>query len=152
MKMKNIILIVVVLFISKIGFSQDCPKYKENREKIEAEKVAFLTNKLDLSVKDAQAFWPVYNEFQEKKDALFIEKRKLSRNINKNLETMSDAKIIEGLNKINELKMAEVKLEKEYNDKYLRILSPKKTVLLHKSEREFKRTLLKKLKHCNAGN
>jgi len=148
MKIKNITLIIIVLFISKVGLSQDCPKYKKNREKIEAEKVAFLTSKLDLSVKEAQSFWPAYNEFQEKKDAIFIERRKLSRQINKNLETMSDAKIITDLNKINELKMAEVKLEKEYNDKYLITLSAKKVVLLHQSEREFKRTLLKKLKHC----
>lgn len=146
MKIRNFILIIVLLFVSNAGFSQDCPRYKENREKIESEKVAFITNKLDLSVKEAQNFWPVYNEFQKKREELFIEKRKIHKNLTKNVETLSDEEIIEVLNKIGELKMKEVKLEKEYTDKFLKILPPKKVVMLHKTEMEFKRTLLKKLK------
>lgn len=39
---------------------------KEMQEKIKAQKVAFITEKLDLSSKEAQNFWPVYNAFEEK--------------------------------------------------------------------------------------
>ena len=82
MKIKSII-IVLVLFMGNVSFSQDCPNYKENREKIESEKVAFLTEKLDLSVKEAQVFWPTYNEYQKKREDILISKRKLARKVNK---------------------------------------------------------------------
>jgi len=146
MKTRNFILLIVLLFANTVSFSQDCPRYKENREKIEAEKVAFITDKLDLTVKEAQDFWPIYNEYQKKREEVFIEKRKLHKNLTKNLETLSDKEIIEALNKINELKLKEVNLEKEYIDKYLKVLPPKKVITLHKAEMEFKRTLLHKLK------
>ena len=99
MKIRNFILVIVLLFASNLSFSQDCPRYKENREKIEAEKVAFITDKLDLTVKEAQDFWPIYNEYQKKREEVFIEKRKLHKNLTKNLETLSDKEIIEALNK-----------------------------------------------------
>jgi len=146
MKIRNFILLIVLLFASNLSFSQDCPRYKENREKIESEKVAFITDKLDLTIKEAQEFWPIYNEYQKKREDLFIEKRKLHKNLTKNIETLSDQEIIEALNKVNELKSKEVKLEKEYTDKYLKVLPPKKVITLHKTEMEFKRTLLHKLK------
>ena len=146
MKTRNLIILIVILFISNTSFSQDCPRYKENREKIESEKVSFITEKLDLTVKEAQKFWPIYNEFQKKRDAIFIEKRTLHKKLTKNTETLSDKEIIEGLNKVNALKLKEVQLEKEYTDKYLKVLPAKKVIMLHKTEMEFKRTLLHKLK------
>ena len=146
MKIRNFILIIALFFVSNTAFSQDCPRYKENREKIETEKIAFITDKLNLTVEEAQNFWPVYNEFQNKKEEIFIEKRKMHKSIIKNIDTLSDKDIIEALNKINGLKLKEVQLEKEYTDKFLKVLPPKKVILLHKTEMEFKRSLLKKLK------
>ena len=37
---------------------------QEKRERIEAMKIGFITEKLSLTSKEAQIFWPVYNEFQ----------------------------------------------------------------------------------------
>lgn len=146
MKIRNFILIILLLFASNLSFSQDCPRYKENREKIESEKVAFLTDKLDLTVKEAQDFWPTYNEFQKKREKIFIERRKIHKSLIKDVDTMSDKEIIEFITKVNDLKLKEVKLEKEYSDKFLKILPAKKVIMLQKYEMEFKRTLLHKLK------
>ena len=146
MKIRNLILIILLLFASNLSFSQDCPRYKENREKIESEKVAFLTDKLDLTVKEAQDFWPTYNEFQKKREKFFIERRKIHKSLIKDVDTMSDKEIIEFITKVNDLKLKEVKLEKEYSDKFLKILPAKKVIMLQKYEMEFKRTLLHKLK------
>src|SRR5690606_37389032 len=37
---------------------------------IQSQKVAFLTKKMDLSVEEAEKFWPLYNEYSEQKDQL----------------------------------------------------------------------------------
>ena len=38
------------------------------KERIKAQKVAFITERLDLSSKEAQQFWPIYNAFEDKID------------------------------------------------------------------------------------
>ena len=43
---------------------------EQKKEKIEAIKVAYLTEELELTVAESQAFWPVYNERQNKEHEL----------------------------------------------------------------------------------
>ena len=52
----------------KEGHKKDKGEWKE---KIQAEKVAFLSSAIDLTVEESQAFWPVYNEVQKDKDNAF---------------------------------------------------------------------------------
>ena len=51
----------------KMGDRTDLEKKKE---KIEAIKMAYLTEELELTVAESQAFWPVYNERQNKEHEL----------------------------------------------------------------------------------
>ncbi len=52
------------------------PKAERLRE-IQAQKSAYITAQLQLTPEEAQRFWPVYNEFDEKQDALRKEMRSL---------------------------------------------------------------------------
>ena len=60
--MKHILLIVTLFFSSfSVLHAQD--DGKDKREKIQALKIAFITQKLELTTDEAQKFWPVYNEY-----------------------------------------------------------------------------------------
>lgn len=39
-------------------------------ERIKAQKVAFITSQLDLSAKESQQFWPIYNTYEERIEQL----------------------------------------------------------------------------------
>jgi len=39
-------------------------------EKLNAYKIAFFTKKMDLSSQEAEKFWPLYNEFQDKRSRI----------------------------------------------------------------------------------
>jgi len=71
---KTLFICVAMLFISVDVFSQHTNKVKDE-EKIKAEKVAFLTTQLDLTVAEAQKFWPLYNEYEKKNDEIFKSER-----------------------------------------------------------------------------
>lgn len=59
----SILLCITVL--GTVALAQGRKEHKEDwREKVRAEKVAFLSTELDLTVEEAQAFWPVYNEME----------------------------------------------------------------------------------------
>ena len=148
MKTKYLFLVIITLISTNI-FSQNCKDYKKNREKYEAEKVAYITKQLNLSVKESQEFWPLYNEYQNKKDDIFISLRKIHKNIVKDFDNISDQDAEKALNQISDLKVQQAELSKEYEKKFLKVLPPKKVLLLYKAERDFKKTLLKELKKAH---
>ncbi len=59
-------------------------------DKIKALKVAFLTEKLNLSSKEAQAFWPVYNEYEQDREALRRKERVQIREKIRNADALSE--------------------------------------------------------------
>ena len=64
------------------------PERKAIRDKIDAQHAAFVTKQLDLTPQEAKVFWPVFNEFQQKRQALnkeFREKYKGFMDENENL-------------------------------------------------------------------
>ena len=48
---------------------------KEQFERIETAKVAFISNRLDLSPQEAQRFFPIYNQYQQEIGDIIREKR-----------------------------------------------------------------------------
>jgi Tfp pilus assembly protein PilZ len=56
--------IILTGFYSVAALSQN----NDKKETIESFKVAFITQKLNLTTKEAQLFWPVYNEYLDKKN------------------------------------------------------------------------------------
>ena len=59
--MKHIAFFIgTLLWFATAGFSQD--KQKDGG-RLEAYKIAFLTKKLNLSIEEAQKFWPIYNKY-----------------------------------------------------------------------------------------
>ena len=64
--MKLIKIVTSLLLFISFNFYAQGEKMKEKREQIKTMKIAFLTSELDLSVSEAEKFWPVYNAFEEK--------------------------------------------------------------------------------------
>ena len=67
--MKNLLVILLILtgFCSGLN-AQGCGDNCKKKEQIKAQKVAFITDKLQLTVEEAQQFWPVYNELDKKSE------------------------------------------------------------------------------------
>ncbi len=67
--MKNLLFIsFFLLFTCLVTSAQD---RDEHREKIKALKTAYITEGLILPQKKLSNFWPIYNEYEEKRRALY---------------------------------------------------------------------------------
>lgn len=141
--------IICIIFISILSFPL-VAQQKQEDEAIKAAKVAFITEKIGLTVKEAQEFWPLYNEQEAKFDDLFEEERTISNELKKNISVLSDKDILEKTNRLIEIKLEKANLEREYHEKYKPILPIKKLALLYQTDREFRKHLLKKYndKYC----
>ncbi len=140
-------IILFFLLISITLTAQPPDKCNKHEEQIQAQKVAFLTKNLDLTVQEAQQFWPVYNEYEKKKDALFNDEKNLLRSMINN-DKLSDKEMDDLVNKYVDLQQTEAKLAQEYNIKFKKVLPIKKVMMLYASDHMFKRELLKQLRNC----
>ena len=57
--MKKILLILCIVFAFGIKTNG------QPQEKVEALKVGFITQRLDLTTEEAKVFWPVYNKYSD---------------------------------------------------------------------------------------
>jgi len=143
MKTKTILLIAFVIFsLSLTAQRRECRK-----EQIKSQKVAFITEKLNLSVEEAQKFWPVYNEYQNINDKLHLEKRAIIRNYETNSNSLKENELLEMYNKLIELDKEQLEAEIKYQKQLLNVLPVSKIMELKTVDREFKHQLIHKLRH-----
>ncbi|WP_147676056.1 Spy/CpxP family protein refolding chaperone [Algibacter pacificus] len=142
--MKTHIISLLIFLFSITLFAQ---RHNHDRERIQALKVSFITEKLDLTTKEAQAFWPIYNAYDENsRKYKYEDMRNIRKEIKDNIATLSDTKAEELLNKFV---TAENNLHKERVNlitNLKKIMSPKKIILLKATEDDFNRKLFDQYK------
>jgi hypothetical protein len=116
------------------------------REKLDAYRIAFFTKRLNLTSQEAEKFWPVYNEFQSRKNALQLDRSAIIRSFNQNELNMTEKEMTESADKLIALEVQEASLAQEYHRKFKEILSPVKVMRLYQAENQYRLMLLQELK------
>ena len=144
--MKNLALVLFTVIISSTLFAQ--PKdFKERKAKLDAMRVAFITDELELTPEEAQVFWPVFNERNNKVENLRREMMETMfelKNQGKDLDDLTDSEI-EKMMKMrfqNEKEIA--KINEEYHSKLVETVGLRKTAKLYISEMHFQRKLIER--------
>ena len=139
---KYIYLIAIIATISLNAMAQ-------KGERLEAMKIGFITERLNLNSDEAKVFWPIYNKFtDDMKKLRQSSKGKISEEM-ADMPAMTDAEAEKVLNDMVNFKIQEADLLKKYASEFKKVLPVKKVVLLFKAENDFKRELLKKLSQRN---
>ena len=141
--MKYLLLIGFTIFSLNITF---CQTAADARQRLEDEKREFFTRNIELTRSEAKAFWPVYDDYQNRKDKIVAEKRTLMRYYIQNGENMKDQEITETLNRYIALEQQETELFITFNKKFREILPDEKVLRIYVAEVKFKDYLLKKLR------
>ena len=141
------VMLIVFLLTTSVFLAQRKP----DREKIKSLKVAFMTERLDLSSKEAQDFWPIYNDYEKKMQALRQKKHDQIRSKMRNADELSEKEAQDLLEKYVIFENEEEALNKDYLKTVSKVFSAKKTLLLLRSEEEFKRQLIKQYRQNRAG-
>ena len=133
---RNIITIIVVLLTINVTAQ------KPGRERIKTLKVAYITEQLNLSTKEAQNFWPIYNAHEEQKEKIRKEERENFSARSTDLSSISDGEAEKILVSLMKLRAKKVKTEESYIKNLKKVISSKKIVQLIKAENTFKKRLL----------
>jgi Spy/CpxP family protein refolding chaperone len=141
--MKRIFIITVLAIC--LGMTADAHKRCDNdwKEKIMSEKIAFLTMEMNITPEEAQAFWPVYNQVEQEKDAALEQVIKSYKALSTAVE--QNAKTEKLLEAYLEAQKNLRKVDNEAPEKYKAVLSAEKVAKLYVAEEKFRRQHIRKL-------
>lgn len=141
------LLVVLTFVLSAISsYAQD-----PVRDHIKTLKIAFITEQLGLSPKEAQAFWPVYNQYEEKQENFRRKEHLELKAQTKTVENMTPEAASALLEEFINLQKEKYEAEQNFITKISPIISPQKTLLLLEAEKAFKKRLFQQYRKRHGG-
>lgn len=141
--MKQLITPILLLMFTAFSYAQ--PNGRAMQERIKAQKVAFITEKLNLSSQEAQKFWPVYNVYEETTNKIKGKDLREIKSRMRNNPSLSDEEANDLLDQLiqaeNNIHTAKLKLVTDLK----KVISAEKIIRLKAAEDEFNRKLLERL-------
>lgn len=142
--MKQLI-IALFMLMPALSFAQG-PRGGD--EKIEAAKVAFFTQKLDLSADEAKVFWPLYNAYQKEQNTLRASRREQMISFRKvtEIDDLSDTEIQSLILNDFDFRQKDLNIEKKYYAKFKSSLPIKVVGKFYRAQEAFKKELLSRFR------
>ena len=144
MKIKAII--ILFLFIQGISAQNNKDQKGPIRDKIKAQRIAFITERLNLSPDEATKFWPVYNQFSGELEEIKKQQNQFRKSTNDKLAVMSDKEIDKALEDELSAQQKSIDLQRKYMVELKKTIPTRKVAMLYKAERDFKIMLLKRMR------
>ena len=109
---------------------------------LENAKIAFITNRVTLTQDQAQKFWPLYHEFSSRRRELNRNGRLLRHNVT---EGMTDQQLRDNFNQSFAVRQQELSLEKEYFEKFQKVISLRQVARFYLAEHDFTKEVIKRV-------
>ena len=123
------------------------------RERVRSEKVAFLTQEIDLTESEAQVFWPIYNELQKAQRDSFEAVQKAYAAMEKGVQEKKSGKEMEKLvHAYIDAKDSGAGIDTKYLNKLLKALPAEKVARYYMAEEKFRHQQIGRLGNGNFPN
>lgn len=138
--MKKIVITLLFIATTISVFSQG----EEKRERIKALKIAFITERLELTEIEAQKFWPIYNAHEKEVEMLRHNARDKRRNLK--METLTENEAKKALIDFIAFEKEQQELKTQFVENLLTAIPAKKIIKLRLAESEFKKRMIQEMK------
>lgn len=142
--MKKFLIFILIL---PLVCQMDLSAQDTELERLNSYKIAFFTRRLNLTPSEAERFWPIYNEYQNQKNLIQLEKLKLIKFFNQGEGTLSDNQISEIGDKLIGAIVTESELAVTLHKKLREVLPPAKVIRFYQAENQYKVQLLNELQN-----
>lgn len=147
-------ILTLILMLCNLTLTLNAQERKGREEQIEkfrSMKIAFFTERLELTPGEAELFWPAYNENERKKREISHHKHLRRKNINEQLENMTDEEAEKKVDEMMDAREKEVHLAAAFHEDLKKILTPKKVMRFYITEIEFREYMLRKIRDERGG-
>lgn len=118
----------------------------DRKETLQQQKMVFFNEKLQLTQAESAKFWPVYNDYQNRRDRITRDRNTLLQYYEANLGNMTDTEAGGLIQKYVAFQKEETILLESYTDRFTKILPAAKVMQLFVVELDFKKWLLENLR------
>ena len=151
-KMKMIsALMAMSLACMAFGFSASAQDKKVKgegmKEKMKAERIAFITHKVDLTPAEAEKFWPMYNEICKQRDEATAAEREAFRNLREALKGGDDAAIAKAMKAYTDAADRNQRTLGKDAEKLSKVLPAAKVAKVLVAEEQFRRQQIHRMNH-----
>lgn len=153
--MKKILIAAAAFFVSVAVFAQnqegkkpqqykfsqeDIENFRQSaRDRIQSEHIAYLTSELELTPKEAEKFWPIYNKAHQEQMENNQDYRKALKNLKQVLkEGKDESEVKAALEAYNKAKSGQRNVLADYQKDFIKILGVTKTAKLYVAEDSFR--------------
>lgn len=144
--MRIMIITFLTLAFTWSASGQERAKKNDWQDRIKAEKIAYLTDKMDLSSAEAEKFWPVYNRAEAETKACWKLVMEAYKALEASIDSGKDDKEISTLlDKYLDAREKGDGIERKYTTEYRKILSNDKIARLYIAEEDFRRQQIHRL-------
>jgi len=133
--------LLFILLLTVASFAQS----KEAMKRIESARIALITERLELSPAQAEKFWPVYREFNQKRMTLRKELRNTRKGVDRSRLSEEESKQL--MAKSLDIKQKALNLEKEYTKRFQKVISTQQILRLRNAEKDFQQMLLRRIQN-----
>lgn len=134
--------LTMALFIGALMLCAQSSTAQDGRGKrIQQLRIAYITDQLDLSVEEAQQFWPLFNAFHDGKKEYEKEIKQGKRSLAEQ-ESISDQDLLDHLDAVPKNHSAILALENNFLIPTLPVLGSKRTLMLMNLEDTFRKRLI----------
>ena len=125
---------------------------KEAMERLQSEHVAYLTNELQLTPEEAQAFWPVYNKAQDEQRKNHCELSAAKKALKDAVkEGKGESELKKALTAYNKARTSQRYVIGDYQSQFEKILGVEKTAKLYIAEDSFRTRQIHRLGDSGRG-
>lgn len=118
---------------------------KNPHERVKALKVAFITEKLNLTQEEAQKFWPIYNAHEKEVEMLRNNARDKRRNLI--TEGLTEAEAAKVLADMMAFEREQLSHQEDLIESLKNVIPSAKIIKLHLAEKAFNQRMLEELKN-----
>ncbi len=141
--MKRVVIIIVALAVSFSGWAQTPTPNGNAKSKLEAARIAMITERLNLSPAQAQKFWPLYNQFAQERRGLQHQALQARKGLDMQNLTEEQSKTL--IKAHQKFKQDKLDLENKYATRMNDVISARQIVALRKAEDDFRKMILNRL-------
>ena len=136
-------ILIIALLLSGITVLGQNTGQQDARSKLEAARIALITDRLGLTPEQAQQFWPIYNEYAEQRRLIQQEFRDARKGLDMNKLTDEQGR---SLMKVRmDGKQRQLNLETKYGDRLMDVINTRQLMALKKAEDDFRAMIIRRI-------
>ncbi len=138
---------LMLLHFASVSAQEETDSVKSNSHKwlsdVKDYKYQMLEREAQMTEEQAEQFFPLYQEMEQKVFTANLEARRMEMQISDNFDNATDEDFKQAALALSRVKIIEAEIEQEYYPQFARILTDKQLFLLKRAETHFATDMLR---------